>query len=106
MDKDEFRRVNQILGASPMFGPFPAELLVPWAIISFTAFIFANNIFGLHWFTTVLIIAWGNVTWWVLTGSKPHRFLSKFLPVPRWTRGLYRYSGLRKPIKNKYVKKT
>jgi hypothetical protein len=53
----------------------------------------------------LLIVAWGDATWWILTGSKPYRFLSKFIPVPRWTRGVYQYRGMRKQEVRKYAER-
>ena len=100
-----FRKVNAILGASPKIGPFPTELIIPWAIISFTLFMICYVVLNLPWLWVLLIVAWGDVTWWILTGAKPYRFLSKFIPVPRWTRGVYQYRGMRKQEVKKYAER-
>ncbi len=91
----EFRKVNQILGASPKIGPFPTELVFPWIVISLSLFFICYVFLNLPWLWVVPIVAWGDSTWWVLTGSRPHKFLSKFVPVPRWTRGVYQQAGIK-----------
>ncbi|ELS34857.1 MULTISPECIES: hypothetical protein [Pseudanabaena] len=101
----KFRKVNAILGASPKIGPFPTELIIPWAIISFTLFMICYVVLNLPWLWVLLIVAWGDATWWILTGSKPYRFLSKFVPVPRWTRGVYQYRGMNKQEVRKYAER-
>lgn len=95
MPDKKFRKVNHILGASPKIGPFPSELAVPWIFITLGLFFLSYSIFKLPWVTVLLIIAWGDVTWWILIGSKPYKFLSKFILVPRWSRGIYRYQSIK-----------
>jgi hypothetical protein len=104
-DQNEFRKVNQILGASPKIGPIPSELAVPWILISLSLFFISYGFFQLPWISVALIVAWGDVTWWILVGSRPHKFLSKFIGVPSWTRGVYRYEGIKgsQPKQNKKV---
>ena len=92
----KFRPVNGLLGASPRFGPFPADQVFPWMVISFVIYL-PCSWFSVPWLWTGLLIFWGDATWWVLTGSKPWRFLSKFTPVPRFTRGQVRYRSLFEP---------
>jgi hypothetical protein len=88
---DNFRKVNAILGASPKIGPFPTELIIPWLVISISLFLICYSLLNLPLLWVLLIVAWADTTWWILTGRKPYLFLSKFIPVPRWTRGAYRY---------------
>jgi hypothetical protein len=90
----QFRKVNNILGASPKIGPFPSEIAIPCIFISLGLFFISYSLFQLSWLMTFLLIAWGDVTWWILIGSKPYKFLSKFIPVPRWSRGIYRYQSI------------
>ncbi|BDA66734.1 hypothetical protein CAL7716_009000 [Calothrix sp. PCC 7716] len=100
-DRDkEFRPVNQILGTQPSLGPIPADQLFPWIIIILLAYFIVNGFFGglfsdewQKWLWTILIAGWGIATWWILTGGKSWRFLSKFIGVPIWTRGAARYKS-------------
>ncbi len=93
-EKSSFRKVNQMLGAQPNFGPFPADQLLPWIAIAMLSYWICKLLLGLNWVWTGIIIAWGISTWWVLTGSKAWRFLSKFMPVPTWSRGFALYQRI------------
>lgn len=93
-DSKKFRVVNPSLGKSPKIGPFPADQVVPWIVISFTSYYVGKVIFGISWVWTGTIAAWGISTWWILTGSKGWRFLSKFIGTPTWTRGFAGYQRL------------
>jgi hypothetical protein len=95
MSSPRTRPVNQVLDAKPRLGPFPADLVFPWASISLIVFVLSNYILRLDWLWTILLIIWGCGTHWVLVGSKPHRFLSKFVRTPRWGRGYIRYQTIR-----------
>jgi hypothetical protein len=101
-DDSKFRPINPLLGARPSFGPIPADLLLPWGAIGLLIFMTTRNVFPafglvLGWEWTIGLVVWGCATWWVLTGSRPYRFLSKFLPVPnRWSRGHVRYRPLQR----------
>lgn len=99
--QEEFRPVNQILGTQPSLGPVPADQVFPWTVIALAAYFVVNGIFGgffaddfQKWLWTVLIAGWGMGTWWILTGGRSWRFLSKFIAVPTWTRGAARYLSL------------
>jgi hypothetical protein len=99
-DKD-FRPVNQILGSQPSLGPIPADQILPWTVIALASYFIINGIFGgffsddfQKWLWMVLITAWGMATWWILTGGRSWRFLSKFIGVPTWTRGFARYQSI------------
>jgi hypothetical protein len=97
----EFRPVNQILGSQPSLGPIPADQIFPWLVIVLAAYFLINGVFGglfaddfQRWLWTALIAGWGIATWWILTGGRSWRFLSKFIGVPTWTRGFARYQSL------------
>jgi hypothetical protein len=100
-EKDaEFRSVNQILGTQPSLGSIPADQIIPWTVIALSAYFIVNGIFGSwfaddfqKWLWTALITGWGLATWWILTGGRSWRFLSKFIAVPTWTRGFARYQS-------------
>lgn len=88
----KFRPVNPSLGTAPRVGPFPADQVVPWTAICFSSYYICNSVLGLSWLWTGIVATWGMSTWWVLTGSKAWRFLSKLVPTPTFTRGYVRYS--------------
>jgi hypothetical protein len=100
MSDPKFRQINQMLGSRPSLGPIPADLVLPWGGIALLMMIITQNIFSLGWYWTLGLTIWGCVCWTVLTGTKPYKFLSKFLVPPRrWTRGHERYRPMtrRKP---------
>ena len=93
----KFRQINQMLGSRPSLGPIPADLILPWGGIFLVVLIFTRSIFPVDWQWTVGLIVWGCVTWTVLTGTKPYKFLSKFMNPPRhWSRGHERYQPIRR----------
>ncbi len=115
-DRDkEFRPVNQILGSQPSLGPIPADQVFPWTVIALTSYFIINGVFGglfaddfQKWLWTILITGWGMATWWILTGGRSWRFLSKFIGVPTWTRGTARYLSLMEvnhEVKNRKTKR-
>lgn len=87
------RTVNQILGAQPNLGPFPASQIVPWGVILVFSW-FCRGLLNLSWLLTGLLAAWLIATWWILTGDKAWRFFSKFVEVPHVVRGYGRYQPL------------
>jgi hypothetical protein len=100
MSEPRFRQINQMLGSRPSLGPIPADLLLPWGGISLAVLIFTRSIFPIDWQWTVGLTVWGCASWAVLTGTKPYKFLSKFLmPPQRWSRGHERHRPMtrRKP---------
>ncbi|MBR8835129.1 MAG: hypothetical protein DSM106950_14120 [Stigonema ocellatum SAG 48.90 = DSM 106950] len=111
----EFRPVNQILGSQPSLGPIPADQVFPWTVIAVASYLIVNGVFGglfaddfQKWLWTILIIGWGMATWWILTGGRSWRFLSKFVGVPTWTRGIARYLSLLEAnheVKNRKTKR-
>ncbi|MFP5274903.1 hypothetical protein [Coleofasciculus sp.] len=90
MSEPKFRKVNENLGKQPGVGPFPAEQIIPWSMI-FGASIYICRALGFSWTWTGVVALWGISTWWVITGSKPWRFLAKFVGTPYWVRGYGRY---------------
>lgn len=92
---NQYRPVNQALGLQPRFGPIPADLLFPWLVIGFGGYLLGRELLQLNWLWTFLLICWGCSTWWILAGSRPWKFLSKFMPTPQWTRGRVRYRSFR-----------
>ncbi len=99
--EQEFRPVNQILGSQPSLGPIPADQIFPWLVIVLASYFVVNGVFGgifaddfQRWLWTALIAGWGIATWWILSGGRSWRFLSKFVGVPTWTRGFARYQSL------------
>jgi hypothetical protein len=98
----EFRRVNPILDARPRFGPIPADLILPWGAIAVLFYTLFQGMLQLGYLWTILMIAWGCGTWWLLTGSKPYRFLSKFVREPRWCRGYVRYQTIAESKKERF----
>lgn len=89
----KFRTVNQILGAQPNLGPFPASQIVPWGLILIFCW-FCKGLLNLNWLWTGLLAAWLMSTCWILFGDKSWRFLSKFRSVPHVVRGYTEYLPL------------
>jgi hypothetical protein len=97
MSDGKFRPVNQMLGSRPSLGPIPADLVLPWGGIALVVLIVTRNIFVMDWQWTIGLIVWGCTSWAILTGTKPYRFLSKFLLPPQlWSRGHERHTPIRK----------
>ena len=90
MSQRSFRKVNENLGKEPGVAGFSPHQIIPWTVIAGVGY-YVGQIFRFSWLWTVLIILWGIATWWVVTGSKPWRFLAKFVGTPYWVRGYGRY---------------
>ena len=88
---DDYVPVNQMLNLKPRMGPVPGEQVIPWLCIFFLSYLLCQGVFGLSWMATAMITVWGVATWWCITGDESWRFLSKFIGVPRWTRGNVAY---------------
>lgn len=93
MPDHEFRTVNQNLGAKPRIGPIPAELFLPWGILSLGTLLVCQ-LLALNWVWTLVSLLGGLTSWWVLTGKHPWRFLAKFQRVPRWAKGYVYFTHL------------
>ena len=87
------RTVNPMLGSQPKIGPLPANQLLPWMLISGVIWFLAQMI-SLPFLWTILLVFWGDITWWLLTGKTPWKFLSKFISVPTLTRGRVTYCSI------------
>lgn len=84
-DINQERPVNPMLGERPALGPIPGDQVIPWMIIA--GIVAAIKLFtGIHWFHAGMMLAWGITTWWLLTGKRAWRFLSRFHRRPRWVR--------------------
>jgi hypothetical protein len=95
MSDRKFRQVNPLLGARPSLGPIPADLALPWGAIVLLVIIFTRSVFVLDMWWTIGLIIWGCSSWALLTGTKPYKFLAKFLlPPQRWTRGHERHQPM------------
>lgn len=119
----EFIRFNKILGKEASIGPIPANQLIPWIAIAAVCYTITNGFFslGLQWFFVTTL--WLTITWWLLTGNKPYKFIDQFktpggkdwcngnkiyispLPSqrPRWIRQRYADSVVRVRLKPKVV---
>lgn len=87
-DKD-FISVNKILGKQASIGIIPAEQFIPWMIIAIISYILTNGFFSLGMPSFFGATFWLIVSWWLLTGNKPHLFLDRFRPPPgsEWYNG-------------------
>jgi hypothetical protein len=95
MTEPKFRQINQLLDARPSLGPIPADLVLPWGGITLLSLLMTRSIFLLDWQWTIGFIVWGCLSWTLLTGNKPYKFLSKFLmPPQRWSRGYERHRSI------------
>ncbi len=95
--KSKYRTVNATLGKQPSIGPFPADQLIPWVIISGLSYYLVHALFRLNWVWTCASSAWGIATWWILTANGAWRILSKFIATPNWTRVRVEYQKILSP---------
>jgi hypothetical protein len=87
-------QVNQVLGVQPRLGPLPANQILPWAIFTLASYFICMGYFALGWLPMVMLDGWLICTWWILTGDKSWRFLSRiYPPLPRWERGYPMYQS-------------
>lgn len=93
MSKEEYRRVNRLLDKQPNWGPFPADMLLPWAIIAFFSYLIFKSFLQFSWVWTGAIACWGCSTWWVLTAKNSWKYLSKFISTPHWVRAITYYNS-------------
>ncbi|SRR5579883_812196 len=98
-----FRSVNRILGERPRLGPFPADQILPWAVIAIMSVFIIYYMLKGGWLATFLSMAWGWATWWIV--SSKNDFFGKFVGVPRISRGYKPFVPLLK-IENSSVKKS
>jgi len=91
-DINEPRKVNTMLGEKPSVGPIPGDQVLPWLAIAGIVLLF-QILFSLHWLHAGLMLLWGIATWWLLTGKRAWRFLSRFHRRPRWVRSVRYYES-------------
>ncbi|MGF1480387.1 MAG: hypothetical protein ACFB4I_12995 [Cyanophyceae cyanobacterium] len=85
-------KVNRILGTQPRLGPLPADQVLPWSLFTLFSYFICQGYYDFGWLPMVLLDGWLISTWWILTGERSWRFLSKiYPPVPRWERGCPKY---------------
>lgn len=93
MSETKFRRVNSLLDKQPNLGPFPADMIFPWAAISLSSFLIFKTMLQLSWIWFGSITAWGCATWWILTAKNSWQYLSKFITAPHWVRAISYYQS-------------
>lgn len=93
-DNDRPIKVNQVLGIQPRLGPLPANQILPWSLFTLFSYFVCQGYFALGWLPMVLLDGWLISTWWIVTGERSWRFLSKiYPPVPHWERGCTSYQS-------------
>lgn len=92
MSERRYRNVNRILGEKPKLGPFPADQIFPWGMIGITNLVVFHYILNAGWLATSIATAWGWATYWTLSSNKT--FFSKFIGVPRLSKGYMRHQSL------------
>lgn len=103
--KSKARTVNATIGKQPNIGPFPADQLIPWVVISGLSYYLFYGFLRLNWVWTLALAIWGMSTWWVLTANGAWRILSKFLATPNWTRVRVLYEPILQPNARKKGRK-
>ena len=91
-EQRRYRNVNRILGEQPKSGPFPADQVLPWGMIGITNLIVFHYMFKAGWLAVSVSTAWGWATYWTLSSNKT--FFSKFIGVPRLSKGYMRHQSL------------
>lgn len=84
--------VNRILGKQPRLGPFPADQIFPWGAIGITNLIVFHYMLNAGWLAVSVSTTWGWATYWTLSSNKT--FFSKFIGVPRLSKGYMRHQSL------------
>jgi hypothetical protein len=91
-DERKFRTVNRSLGKKPSIGPIPTDQFFPWIGILIVSVLIFYYILGAGWLATSMAFGWGCSTWWIVSSNK--NFISKFIGVPRISRGYMRFLPL------------
>jgi len=89
------RKVNQSLDQQPKLFGLPSEQIIPWAVIAGVSYYLLKVLLKASWIWVIVVAGWGISTWWILTGSKAWKFLSKFQATPNWIRVVVRYRGIK-----------
>ena len=92
-ETDQFRPVNQQIGDKPSIGPIASEQLIPWALLGAIACII-SSLAHFSVIQTIFVAAWLIVSWWLLAGKDPWKFMSKFIGTPSWCQGYVVYVPL------------
>ena len=71
-------RVNKILGKQASFGPIPANQLLPWFTIVVLSFFIFDGLLGWGIPKVAAMSFWLMVSWWLLTGNDPDRYVNRF----------------------------
>lgn len=88
------RKVNQSLDQHPKLFGLPTDQIIPWTVIAGVSYYVFKVLLQLSWIWVFAVGGWGISTWWILTGSKAWKFLSKFQGTPNWIRACIRYQGI------------
>ncbi|MBE9124733.1 MULTISPECIES: hypothetical protein [unclassified Coleofasciculus] len=80
-DRD-FIKVNQILGQQASIGFIPANQILPWIALTLIAYLLTNFFLSLGMPAFFLTAFWLVVSWWLLTGKRPHLFTDRFRRPP------------------------
>ncbi len=103
---DHFIKYNTILGKEASIGPIPANQLVPWIGLVLVSYLLTNGCFslGLGWFFGGAF--WLVVSWWLLTGSRPYRFLNQWQSPPGkdWCNGNQTYIPLLPSQRSRFMR--
>ncbi|WP_013325724.1 hypothetical protein [Gloeothece verrucosa] len=94
MNDSDFIRVNKTLDKTPSILFMPGDQAVSWMIIAGVSYYIGKQLLQLSWIWTILIAAWGIGTFWLLTANGYHRFFSRLLNAPLWTRAITTYTPL------------
>lgn len=92
-ESSKIRTVNQSLGDTPSVGPISGNQLVPWALLLVFAWL-VKGFLGLGDLEFAVLAVWLIFSWTVLSGTKPWKYLSKYISVPYWTCGYLSYKPL------------
>lgn len=71
-------RVNELLGKQPSLGLLSANQLLPLAMIIIVISFLSDGIFSLGMPITIMLNVWFGVSWLVLTGNSPDKFINLF----------------------------
>ncbi|KAI9130166.1 hypothetical protein [Acaryochloris sp. CCMEE 5410] len=79
-------RVNRALSKNASVGVLDSSQILPFGLSVIFGFVVAI-LLKLDFLWTVLLIAWPFLTWVIVSGKNPKRFMAKTVPVPKWNRG-------------------
>lgn len=91
--QSKIRAVNQSLGDAPGIGPLASNQLIYWFLLVGIAW-FVGSLLGMGNLEVVFLMLWLLIAWTILGGTKPWKYLSKYVKVPYWACGYLRYKPL------------